>query len=56
MYSVRLKLKSFDPNVHYIVCCDTGRRSSACAYILSERGLNASVLKGGLSGTELARR
>jgi CRP-like cAMP-binding protein/rhodanese-related sulfurtransferase len=56
MYSVRLKLKSFDPNVHYIVCCDTGRRSSACAYILSERGLHASVLKGGLNSTELARR
>jgi CRP-like cAMP-binding protein/rhodanese-related sulfurtransferase len=56
MYSVRLKLKSFDPNAHYVVCCDTGRRSSACAYILSERGFHASVLKGGLTATELARR
>jgi len=35
-------------NGQYVVCCDTGRRSSAGAYILSERGFNASVLKGGL--------
>ena len=35
-------------DVHYIVCCDTGRRSSAGAYILSERGFRASVLRGGL--------
>jgi CRP-like cAMP-binding protein/rhodanese-related sulfurtransferase len=56
LYSVRLKLKSFDRNVHYVMCCDTGRRSSAAAYILSERGLQASVLKGGLSVTDVARK
>ena len=38
LYFMRLKLKSLDRNVHYVVCCDTGRRSSAGAYILSERG------------------
>jgi CRP-like cAMP-binding protein len=56
LYSVRLKLKSFDRNMHYVVCCDTGRRSSACAYILSERGFHASVLRGGLSATDIAKR
>ncbi|MET0497905.1 MAG: cyclic nucleotide-binding domain-containing protein [Steroidobacteraceae bacterium] len=56
LYSIRLKLKAFDRNVHYVVCCDTGRRSSAAAYILSERGFQASVLRGGLSATELARK
>jgi CRP-like cAMP-binding protein len=56
LYSLRLKMKALDRNVHYIVCCDTGRRSSACAYILSERGFQASVLRGGLSSTEVARR
>ncbi len=55
LHSLRLKLKSLDRGKHYIVCCDTGRRSSACAYILSERGFQASVLRGGLSTTELAR-
>ena len=31
------------------------RRSSAGAYILSERGFQASVLKGGVANTELKR-
>ena len=30
--------------------CDTGRRSSAAAYLLVERGFDAYVLRGGLSG------
>lgn len=53
LHSLRLKLKALDRNRHYIVCCDTGRRSSACAYILAERGYHASVLKGGLGSTDL---
>jgi CRP-like cAMP-binding protein len=56
LYSIRLKLKAFDRNKHYLVCCDTGRRSSAAAYILSERGFQASVLRDGLAPTELARK
>lgn len=54
LHSLRLKMKALDRNRHYIVCCDTGRRSSACAYILAERGFHASVLRGGLGSTELA--
>jgi CRP-like cAMP-binding protein len=50
LYFIRLKLKSLDPKAHYVTYCDTGRRSSAAAYILAERGLNASVLRGGLNG------
>jgi len=56
LYSIRLKLRAFDRNMHYVVCCDTGRRSSAAAYILSERGFQASVLKDGLAGTDVARK
>jgi CRP-like cAMP-binding protein len=48
LYFIRLKLKTLERDTHYVVCCDTGRRSSAGAYILSERGFRASVLKGGL--------
>jgi CRP-like cAMP-binding protein len=55
LYFIRNKLKSLDPNVNYVVCCDTGRRSSAAAYILSERGFRAAVLKDGLSATDIAR-
>jgi rhodanese-related sulfurtransferase len=33
--------------VPYIVYCDTGRRSSAAAFLLNERGFQTFVLKGG---------
>ena len=56
LYFLRLKLKQLDADVRYIVVCDTGRRSSAGAFILNERGYQAMVLKGGLAAAELARR
>ncbi len=49
LYFIRLKINTLDQSKKYIVCCDTGRRSSAGAYILSERGLQAYVLKGGIN-------
>lgn len=49
LYFIRLKINTLDQNKKYIVCCDTGRRSSAGAYILSERGYQAYVLRGGIS-------
>ena len=52
LYFIRLKLKTLDPDKPYVVCCDTGRRSSAATYILSERGFDAHVLKGGLTMAE----
>ncbi len=56
LYFIRLKLGALDKGVSYVVCCDTGRRSSAGAYILSERGFDAHVLKGGLAATDVAKR
>ncbi|HEY5565669.1 MAG TPA: cyclic nucleotide-binding domain-containing protein [Gammaproteobacteria bacterium] len=53
LYFIRLKLKTLDPAVKYVVCCDTGRRSSAGAFILNERGFQTYVLKGGLNHNEL---
>jgi CRP-like cAMP-binding protein len=55
LYFIRLKINALDKNTQYVVCCDTGRRSSAAAYILSERGFEAYVLKGGLAASEAAR-
>ncbi len=49
LYFIRLKINTLDKSRKYIVCCDTGRRSSAGAYILSERGYQAYVLQGGIS-------
>jgi CRP-like cAMP-binding protein len=54
LYFIRLKIKTLDTAVPYVVCCDNGRRSSAAAYILSERGFDCSVLRGGIAATELA--
>ena len=48
LYFIRLKLDTLDPKKKYVVYCDTGRRSSAGAYILSERGFDVYVLKGGM--------
>ena len=55
LYFIRLKLNALAKDVPYVVCCDTGRRSSAAAYILSERGFEAYVLKGGLSASAHSR-
>jgi len=55
LYFIRLKISTLDKNTPYVVCCDTGRRSSAAAYILCGRGFEAYVLRGGLAGTEAAR-
>lgn len=48
LYFVRLKMNQLDPKKTYVAFCDTGRRSSAAAYILSERGFTVAVLKGGM--------
>ncbi len=53
LYFLRLKLDTLDPEVKYVVCCDTGRRSSAAAFILNEGEFQAVVLKGGLNQGEL---
>ena len=50
LFMLRLKADSLDVNSHYIIYCDTGRRSSAAAFLLSERGFQVSVLKGGVAG------
>ncbi len=52
LYFIRLKINTLDENIEYVLCCDTGRRSSAGAYILSERGYKAHVLKDGISAAQ----
>jgi CRP-like cAMP-binding protein len=56
LYFIRLKLGTLDPATPYIVCCDTGRRSAAAAYILVEKGFDAYVLKGGITQAQVALR
>ncbi len=52
LYFIRLKINTLDENIEYVLCCDTGRRSSAGAYILSERGYKAHVLKDGINAAQ----
>jgi rhodanese-related sulfurtransferase len=46
---LRMKAASLDAGRRYIAYCDTGRRSSAAAYLLAERGFDILVLEGGLA-------
>ena len=48
LFMLRMKVDSLDSKVPYIVYCDTGRRSSAAAFLLSERGFQTYCLTGGL--------
>ncbi len=45
---IRQALVALDPAKEYIVYCQTGRRSSAAAFLLSQRGLHAALLDGGM--------
>ena len=45
---VRHAIAGLDADREYIVYCQTGRRSSAAAFLLSQRGLHAHLLEGGL--------
>lgn len=45
---IRQASVALDADKEYIVYCQTGRRSSAAAFLLSQRGFNASLLEGGM--------
>jgi CRP-like cAMP-binding protein len=56
LYFIRLKLGTLQKNTPYVVCCDTGRRSAAAAFILVEKGFDAYVLKGGIAQAQVPLR
>lgn len=45
---IRSAIGALDKGREYIVYCQTGRRSSAAAFLMSQRGLRAFLLDGGL--------
>ena len=51
---VRNAVKVLDRNREYVLYCQSGRRSSAAAFLLAQRGLKAFVLEGGLRGASSA--
>ena len=48
LYMLRMKLTLVDPKTTWIVCCDTGRRSSVAVFILTQKGYDAYVLDKGI--------
>ena len=48
LHELRGRLTELDKTKRYICYCNTGRRSSAAAFILVQNGFNASVLSGGV--------
>lgn len=45
---LRVAISLLDKSSEYIVYCQTGRRSAAAAFLLSQRGFNVALLEGGL--------
>ncbi|MCX7161740.1 MAG: cyclic nucleotide-binding domain-containing protein [Rhodocyclales bacterium] len=45
---IRQSSAALNPAKDYIVYCQTGRRSSAAAFLLSQRGFHAALLDGGM--------
>lgn len=53
---IRDAANTLDPSKEYLVYCQSGKRSSAAAFLLSQRGYRACVLEGGLRGGPLIER
>jgi rhodanese-related sulfurtransferase len=45
---LRQDYRQLDADKEYVVYCQTGRRSSAAAFLLGQRGIRANLLQGGL--------
>jgi CRP-like cAMP-binding protein len=45
---LRAHIDMLQTNVEYWVYCDTGRRSASAVYLLTERGFDARLVKGGI--------
>ncbi len=50
---LRQMVKNLDPVREYWVYCDTGRRSASAVFLLSERGFDARLVKGGIATGQL---
>jgi len=51
--AIRSDIVNIDRNKEYIVYCDTGRRSTSAVFLLGQFGIEAHVLKGGLSNVPM---
>jgi CRP-like cAMP-binding protein len=49
LYQLRQKAPALDPKRKYVVFCQTGNRGCAAAFLLTQRGFDVHVLRGGLA-------
>ncbi len=54
MRDLHREARDLDPRMRYICYCQTGRRSSAAAFVLAQYGLQAAVLQDGLEHVDSA--
>jgi len=54
LYLLRLRANTLDRQRTHILFCQSGRRSSAAAFLLTQRGFDARVLEGGLAALKKA--
>lgn len=52
---LRKRVAGLDANQQYWVYCDTGRRSASAAFLLSERGFDARLVRAGVSPESFER-
>lgn len=52
---VRNSFTVLDPEAEYVVYCQSGRRSSAAAFLFAQRGFKAWLLEGGLRAAQPAK-
>jgi len=45
---LRMQADKLDKDIHYVLFCDTGGRSSVGAFVLTDRGFSVNYLEGGL--------
>lgn len=50
---LRALAKTLDPEREYWVYCDTGRRSASAVFLLTERGFDAKLVRGGIGVAQL---
>lgn len=55
LYLLRFKARALDTRRKYVLFCQTDRRACAAAFLLTQRGFDVFVLKGGINAVQSGR-
>lgn len=56
LHELRKNLDSLERQQPYIICCSTGRRSSAAAFVMMSEGFDVHILRDGIDGVAKAKK